>query len=60
MRKDGLTTVDCENVLRGGIVEPAEWINGAWRYRISTSRMCFVIELESETELFVVTAWRKR
>ena len=35
MEKDGLTMVDCINVLRGGWVEPGEWERGSWRYRVS-------------------------
>jgi hypothetical protein len=31
MEKDNLTTVDCINVLRGGVVEPAEPFRGTWR-----------------------------
>ena len=31
MEEDDLTIVDCVNVLRGGIVEPAEFENGSWR-----------------------------
>jgi len=59
MQSDDLTIVDCINVLRGGFVDPAEWENGAWRYRVHTARICVVIEFESETELVLVTAWRK-
>jgi len=59
MLADNLTIVDCNNVLRGGIVEPAEWENGAWRYRVHTVKIYVVIEFESETELVLVTAWRK-
>jgi len=59
MTADNLTIVDCINVLRGGIVEPAEWENGAWRYHVHTAKIWVVIELESETELVLVTAWRK-
>ena len=55
---DGLTTVDCVNVLRGGIVEPAEWERGSWRYRVRTARICVVVAFRSETALVVVTAWR--
>jgi hypothetical protein len=39
MTKDDLTTVDCTNVLRGGVVEPPEWNSGTWRYRIRTARI---------------------
>lgn len=60
MRKDQLTTVDCTNVLRGGIVEPGEWERGSWRYRVRTNRICVVVAFRSETRLVVVTAWRIR
>lgn len=39
MAKDDLSTVDCVNVLRGGVVEPGELEKGSWRYRIRTARM---------------------
>jgi hypothetical protein len=67
MNKDGLTDVDLVNVLRGGTVEPPEWENGEWRYRVRTQRMTVVVafepdpedaESEEEIELFIVTAWR--
>lgn len=55
---DGLTDGDAINVLRGGIVDEAEWENGAFRHHVHTARICVVIEFESEDELIVVTAWR--
>lgn len=67
MNNDRLTDVDLVNVLRGGTVEPPEWENGEWRYRVRTSRMTVVVafdpdpeEAESgdEIELCIVTAWR--
>lgn len=58
--KDRLTTVDCVNVLRGGVVEPAEWERGSWRYRVRTGRLHVVVAFRSETELHVVTAWREK
>lgn len=58
MRKDDLNDVDAVNVLRGGTVEPAEFENGSWRYRVRTSRMCFVVMFRSTSELRVVTGWR--
>jgi hypothetical protein len=58
MARDGLSTVDCTNVLRGGSVEPAELISGTWRYRIRTNRIYVVVAFRSETELVVVTSWR--
>jgi hypothetical protein len=58
MANDDLTTVDCVNVLRGGVVEPGELERSSWRYRVSTARMCVVVAFRSEEELVVVTAWR--
>lgn len=58
MSADRLTTVDCENVLRGGVVRPGEYENGTWRYRVETSRVTVVVAFRSENELVVVTAWR--
>jgi hypothetical protein len=60
LEKDDLTTVDAVNMLRGGIVEPGEFENGSWRYRVRTARMCVVVAFRSETELRIVTAWRFR
>lgn len=59
MEKDGLTMVDCTNVLRGGWVEPGEWENGSWRYRVRTARICVVIAFRSQSKLAIVTAWRE-
>ena len=58
MKKDDLTIVDCVNVLRGGIVEPAEWENGSWRYRVHTRHISVVAAFRSEKRLVIVTAWR--
>jgi hypothetical protein len=55
---DRLTTVDCENVLRGGVVRPGEFEHGSWRYRVETSQITVVVVFRSEHELVVVTAWR--
>lgn len=60
MQERGITTVDCVNVLRGGVVEEGEYENGSWRYRVRTTRMCVVIRFESESLLEVVTAWRDK
>ena len=57
---DDLTTVDCENVLRGGVVRPGEFERDIWRYRVETSRITVVVAFRSENELVVVTAWRIR
>lgn len=61
MAKDDMGEVDCRNIVRGGIVEPAEWENEAWRYRVRTQRMCVVCELsevDGQDELIIITAWR--
>lgn len=60
MAKDGLETTDCINVLRGGVVQPAEYIDGTWRCRVTTARMCFVITVPEGDEIRVVTAWRDK
>lgn len=60
LANDSMTLQDVENILRGGTVEPPEWENSSWRYRVRTSRMVVVVAFESETELVVVTAWRLR
>ena len=58
MLADNLTTVDCENVLRGGAVRPGEYDRGSWRYRVETRRITVVVAFRSEHEIVVVTAWR--
>lgn len=60
MGEDDLETTDCLNVLRGGAVGPAEYVNGQWRYRVATQRMCVVIAFASEKRLRIVTAWRNQ
>ena len=60
MAKDALTIIDCINILRGGIVEPAEWENGSWRYRVHTQRIWVVVAFRSEKRLIIVTAWRSK
>ena len=58
MASDDLEALDCINVLRGGFVEPAEFENGSWRYRVLAQRMAVVVAFRSERALVVVTAWR--
>lgn len=61
MAKDDLTELDVTSVLRGGrITEPAEQEKGTWRYRVHTHTIWVVVAFRSETELVVVTVWRKR
>jgi len=61
MLADGLTLVDCVNVLgAGAVTEPADFINGSWRYRVSTRRITVVVAFRSEQELVIVTTWRNK
>lgn len=61
MAADNLETLDCMTVLRAGAVrEPADLEKGTWRYRVHTNRLCVVVAFRSETELTVVTTWRKK
>jgi DNA-binding transcriptional regulator YiaG len=60
LKKHRMTMVDCENVLRGGLVAEAEWENGAWRHHVYTGRFTVVVQFLSEEHLLVVTAWRKQ
>ena len=47
LAKDNLTAVDAINVLRGGVVEPGEFENGSWRYRVRTQRIYVVVSSRS-------------
>ena len=39
LKKWNLSTLDCVNVLRGGVVAEGEFENGSWRYRVYTPRI---------------------
>lgn len=56
--KDRLTMADAVHVLRAGTGEPAEWINGQWRYRMRTQKLYVVVRFRSKTALRIITAWR--
>ena len=58
--KDGLTVIDAESVLRGGIVREPEWENGSWRYQVETQRIRVVVCFDDETTLILVTIMRLR
>lgn len=60
MVKDGLSQVDCLNVLRGGWPAAAECHGNRWRYQVHTRTVCVVVQFESRRHLAVVTSWRKR
>lgn len=53
----GLTTVDCVNALKSGTVDPAEWENGTWRYRVRAGRITVVIAFRDVRTLTVITVW---
>jgi hypothetical protein len=59
MRERRISTLDCENVLRGGTVWDPEFENGTWRYQVHTGKLCVVIRFEHENILQIVTVWRK-
>lgn len=59
MAERALTLVDVREVLRGGVVEPAEWESGEWRYRVRVRDRYVVVAFEDETTLVLVTVWRK-
>ena len=54
----GLTTVDCVNALKSGVVDPPEWENGSWRYRVRSGEITVVVAFRGEREVTVTTAWR--
>lgn len=58
LAKDGCTTVDALNVMRGGTWQEAEFENGEWRHQVRTPRMCVVIHFDTTTRIAVVTAWK--
>ena len=58
IKERNLSILDCENVIRAGAVQEAEWENGGWRHQIRTPRIVGVIEFLSEEEVLVVAAWR--
>lgn len=58
MKTRKLTTVDCINVLRAGVVQSPELERGTWRYRMHGGWISVVVAFRSERELVVITAWR--
>jgi len=53
-----ISILDCENVLRAGVVDEAELENGAWRHHVRTQKIVVVVEFLSEDEILILTAWR--
>lgn len=58
MRARNVTMLDVQNVLLGGIVDPAENENGSWRYRVRTMKFIVVVAFRSETSIVLVTTMR--
>jgi hypothetical protein len=63
MRERQITAGQVEHVLRAGLVEPAEWEGGEWRYRVrmperGVGERYVVVAFVSDTALLVVTVWR--
>jgi hypothetical protein len=58
MANDGIMEADVIRVLRGGVVEPAEFERGSWRYRVRSGDVYAVASFRSELAAVVVTAWR--
>ncbi len=58
LEERNLSMVDCENVLRAGIVDEAEYENGSWRHKVRTQKIAVIIQFLSEEEILIVTAWR--
>ena len=58
LRQRNISILDCENVLRGGVVDPGEWENGAWRYRVRTQKIEVIVQFLAADEVLIVTAWR--
>jgi len=58
MDQDGISQAEAIGVLRSGVVEPAEFERGSWRYRVRANRTYVVAAFRSEVAAVVVTAWR--
>jgi hypothetical protein len=58
MEQDRISQADAVGVLRSGVVEPAEFERGSWRYRVRAHRAYVVAAFRSEIAAVVVTAWR--
>lgn len=58
LRERRISTIDCENVLRAGRIQEAEYDNGSWRHHVVTGKLVVVIEFLSDNEILIATAWR--
>ena len=59
MKNDGLVEADVERALLGGS-EPAEWINGSWKYRFHSYQTWAVVTFRNEEIVVIITAWRTK
>lgn len=63
MKKDNLTTVDIENILKSPasrILKNGEFKDGSYRYQFGTSKIVVVIAFWTNGDgLNIVSAWRK-
>lgn len=60
LAKDGITIDRAIEVLRAGVVEPAEFEHGSWRYRVRAATIYVVVAFRTEDHVVVVTAWRRK
>jgi hypothetical protein len=58
MTQDNIAQAEAIAVIRGGVIEPAEFERGSWRYRIRAADTYVVVTFRSEIWSVVVTAWR--
>ena len=58
MEQDGISQAEAIGVLRSGVVEPAEFERGGWRYRVRAHRTYVVAAFRSQVAATIVTAWR--
>jgi hypothetical protein len=58
MNQDGISQAEAIGVLRSGVVEPAEFERGSWRYRVRARQTYVVAAFRSVDAAVVVTAWR--
>jgi hypothetical protein len=55
-----VSKVDVTNVIRGGVVDRANFDKKTWRYRVGTARISVVVAFRGTSALAVVTVWRNK
>ncbi|PNU19746.1 hypothetical protein C2E25_11160 [Geothermobacter hydrogeniphilus] len=58
LKERSISILDCENVMRAGVVEEPELVEGCWRYRVRSRKIVVVVEFLSDDEVLILTAWR--